>query len=64
MAIEKVGDDPESKRRVTCRNCGSVLEYLPIDIESRTVTDYTGDSEIVRFIRCPVCKKEVIVKMP
>lgn len=64
MPVEKVGEDPGAKRRVTCRNCSSILEYLPVDVESRTVRDYTGDSDTYYFIRCPQCKEEVTVRRP
>jgi len=38
-----------------CRNCGATLEYTPRDIQERKVSDYTGDTDVVRYITCPQC---------
>lgn len=61
MAVKKVGTDEKVKRRVTCRNCGSILEYLAIDVRHRTTRDYTGDSDDYYWIDCPQCHNEVAV---
>ena len=62
MAVQKIGTDDKVKRQVTCRECGSILEYLVIDIKSRTVLDYTGDSDTYYWIDCPECRNEVPVR--
>lgn len=62
MAITKVGDDDKAKRRVTCMKCGSILEYLPVDVQSRTHTDYSGVSDTNYSIKCPQCNATVYVK--
>lgn len=49
-------------KETVCRNCGSTLQYVPRDIKERTVSDYTGDREIVRYIDCPECNDRVTVK--
>ncbi len=49
-------------KETICRNCGSTLQYVPRDIKERTVSDYTGDREIVRYIDCPECNDRVTVK--
>ncbi len=49
-------------KEIICRNCGSTLQYVPRDIKERTVSDYTGDREIVRYIECPECNEQVTVK--
>ena len=49
-------------KETICRNCGSTLQYVPRDIKERTVSDYTGDREIVRYIECPECNDKVTVK--
>ena len=56
MAIKIVGVDDKMVRQVTCRNCGTVLEYLPVDVEKITVMDYTGCADTEFFITCPQCK--------
>ena len=49
-------------KEVVCRNCGCTLQYVPRDVKERTVSDYTGDREIVRYIDCPECNDQVTVK--
>jgi DNA-directed RNA polymerase subunit RPC12/RpoP len=49
-------------KQVICGNCGSTLEYVPRDIKSRTVSDYTGDRDTVYYIQCPECNDKVTVK--
>lgn len=46
----------------TCRNCNSTLQYEYSDIKRKTVSDYTGDKETVKYIKCPVCLHDVSVK--
>lgn len=62
MAVEIIGEDENLKRKVMCRNCGAVLEYLPVDTKSRHVSDYSGDSERECYVECPRCKRRVTVK--
>lgn len=49
-------------KETICKNCGSTLQYIPRDIKERTVTDYTGCREIIRFIECPVCADQATVE--
>ena len=58
--ITVIGIDKSIFKQVTCRKCASILEYVPNDIETRTVTDYTGGRDITKFIQCP-CGNEVTV---
>jgi hypothetical protein len=46
VAIKIIGTS-NIARQTCCGNCGSVLEYLPVDIEEKIVRDYAGwaDSE-------------------
>lgn len=60
-AIEKVGDDESAKKRVTCKDCGSILQYLPIDIKQGKES-HQGDVDYVYYIECPCCKNNVRVK--
>ena len=62
MSIRKVGQDDEMKKRVTCRKCSSILEYLPVDVEYSTSADYTGDYDTTASIKCPECGNTVYVK--
>lgn len=49
-------------KETVCRNCGSTLQYVPRDIKQRTVSDYLGDRDIVKYIECPECNEQVTVK--
>lgn len=49
-------------KEIICRNCGCTLQYVPRDIKERTVSDYTGDRELVRYIECPECNDQVTVR--
>ena len=62
VTVVNKGPHPSVVKEVICRNCGSTLEYVPRDIKERTVSDYTGDREIVRYIECPECDEHVTVK--
>lgn len=59
--VEIVGDDPQIKKRVTCRECGAILEYTPIETISAKHTDYSGSTETWHYVECPRCsnKQEV-----
>ena len=60
--IKVIGQDPAALKRVSCRGCGSILEYGLKDIYDIKVNkDYLGDYDIARVIRCPVCNNEAKV---
>lgn len=52
---------PSVIKEVVCKNCGSTLQYTPVDIKSRVVKDYGGGSDVYRHITCPVCTKDITV---
>jgi len=52
---------PEAFKQTGCPCCGAVLEYTLLDTEQKTVTDYTGGKETIRFIECPKCQFEISV---
>lgn len=60
--VKIVGRDESAVKRVTCRNCASILEYCLYEVKSRKVSDYGGGSEIYKFICCASCNSEVAVK--
>lgn len=63
MAVKVIQPEPDPKilRHVTCRQCGSRLEYLPIDVQHRDYKDYTGVSDTYYWIDCPTCRSQVPV---
>ena len=59
-----VGTAKVAKRRVTCNNCASIVEYVKKEIACRSYKDMSGTSEVYHFITCPGdgCGKEIEVK--
>lgn len=57
-----VGKSDEFVKRVTCRNCSSVLEYVQSEVQKDYSTDYLGGKDYYNFITCPCCTKHVVVK--
>lgn len=55
MAVEIVEVVDSLKKEIVCYTCCTRLRYAPIDVHTKTVTDYTGDTEIVKFLECPSC---------
>jgi len=62
MAVEKVGHSDESKRRVTCKNCGAVLEFLPKDVQHMSLCSMGEMAGGYDYIKCPDCQREVETK--
>lgn len=66
MAVKIIEEkpDPAIARRVVCRWCGVTLEYLPIDINYRHGTDYSGGADGDESIQCanPACRKKIILR--
>ena len=50
-----IGTDLSALKRVTCRNCASIVEYTPADTKLVKVTDYTGSSDMECHLTCPKC---------
>ncbi len=59
--VEIIGEDNSIKKRITCGNCASILEYTPNEIQEITTSDYLGDSDLIKFLNCPKCGKKVYV---
>ena len=62
MAIKVISVDPSVYKRCTCKNCGSVLEYTPSDVQVKSVSDYTGSTEHYKCIECPVCGEQIYLR--
>jgi RNase P subunit RPR2 len=57
-----VGKDQSVYKRTTCRNCASILEYLPQEVQKHTSRDYGGGTDVTEFIKCPCCGKDVTIR--
>ena len=60
--VSVVGKDNSLVRRATCRNCSSVLEYLPIDVQKQNGCDYDGSRYTQEYVMCPCCSVEVVTR--
>lgn len=59
--IKVVGNDPSVVKQVTCKHCGSILEYMPCDIEEGATRAWRGGRDLYHYIECPQCKNHVSV---
>lgn len=58
-----VGTDDSAKKRITCRSCASIVEYVPKDVETLWQgTDYSGGPDGAKGFKCPHCGRNVIVE--
>ena len=44
---------PPKPKRVTCKECKAVMEYLPEEVEERHGTDYGGGPDGWERVKCP-----------
>lgn len=61
MTVEVIGKDQSVQKTCTCRKCGSILKYYPVDVKQGTSYDYTGDRDYYKYISCPSCGNQVHV---
>lgn len=63
MAIKVIGQDQSLAKQATCRHCGAVNEYLPIDVrELHRGKDIDGGSSVTKGFNCGQCQKEVVTE--
>jgi len=60
--VSIVGHDPGWVKRVTCKNCASILEYTQSEVQSFVHYDYGGGCDEVYYIDCPKCTKQINVR--
>lgn len=51
--------DKTKAKRVTHSFCGALIEYFPIEVQTRIITDYGGGSDTWNYLTCPHCGREV-----
>ena len=57
-----VGRDESVVKRVTCRNCASILEYTKNEVRSYHGTDYSGGSDGQEWVDCPNCGGRAVIR--
>jgi RNase P subunit RPR2 len=58
MAPKVVGFDKTKRKRITCKECTAIVEYVEKDVRGRSYM-VMGESSGHSFIRCPHCKQEI-----
>lgn len=54
--------DPSVVKRIICKSCGSLLEYIPNEVKKYSGRDYSGGPDGHEWIDCPKCGKSVILR--
>lgn len=57
--VKVVGKDEKAVKRITCKNCASILEFTKSETRRVKYGDYSGDSWYENIINCPVCNEEI-----
>lgn len=60
--IEIVGKDQSALKRTTCNKCTSILQYALADVQMDYSSDYNGGRDYYKYVKCPCCGNQVIVK--
>ena len=60
--VNIIGKSPELMKKITCKNCASILEYTKSEVKIRNGQDYSGGSDGMEYIKCPQCNKKVIIR--
>ena len=60
--VQIIGEDNSLKKRVTCGNCASILEYTNSELQEKTFSDYTGSRDTVKILVCPKCSNDIHVR--
>ncbi len=59
--MPKIVEPPKGKR-VTCGECGAVLEYMPQEVERYSGTDISGGPDGYERVKCPCCPGYAYIK--
>jgi DNA-directed RNA polymerase subunit RPC12/RpoP len=57
-----VGFDEKQKKRVTCRGCSAIIEYVANEVKRRDGTDISGGPDGEEWVRCPNCGGRAIIR--
>lgn len=53
-----IGHDKKVCKRITCRHCSAVVEYLPKDVRTKSYF-IQGDPSGHKEVTCPECKTAI-----
>ena len=58
-----IGKDRNLIRQCTCYKCASVIEYELREVNTKYISDYLGDKDMIEYIICPGCGTDVTVRL-
>ena len=63
--IRIIDEKPDASviKNAICKNCGVKLEFVPLDVKSKSYRDIDGSSDTHRWINCPKCNYEITVRL-
>lgn len=57
-----IEDAPIVEKRAVCHNgCGKTVGYVQNDVRTYKTYDHGGDCDIIEYIACPGCGKDITV---
>jgi len=65
VAVKVVSKKPAASvvKKRTCKNCGVTVTYLPKDVIEQNAEDFYGcGAGGMKWIACPICKEQIILK--
>ena len=57
-----IGFDDSVKKKVTCRHCSAIIEYVPNEVKEVHGTDYGGGPDGMEWVDCPNCTKRAVIR--
>ena len=57
-----VGRDESAVKRITCKNCASILEYTLSEVQEYSGIDYSGGPDGCEWVVCPNCGNNAIIR--
>ena len=64
MTVKAIGTrNPKHIRKTSCEHCAADLEYVKNDILISEWKDYDGGGAGMEYITCPVCSKNVRIRV-
>ena len=60
--VEKIGQDEDAAKKVTCRHCGAILKYYPREVKTESGTDYGGGPDGMEWVDCPECADRAVIR--
>lgn len=57
-----IGEDKTVFKQITCKHCASILQYTPAEVKMYEGKDYSCGAGGCKYIICPKCNTEVVIR--